>query len=113
MTPGNKLPSPTQNYLTDVGAFTGSASHYGTFDQAGGVSEWNDDINGTGRNFTGGDWIGNDQQSPLFSTNYGGTFPSDGYHYTLGVRLVAIPEPATATLAVLGLLGVFLRRRKG
>lgn len=29
------------NYLTDVGAFTGSASHYGTFDQTGNVWEWN------------------------------------------------------------------------
>lgn len=33
---------PTQNYLTDVGAFTGSASHYGTFDQNGGLYQWND-----------------------------------------------------------------------
>ncbi|MCW5954205.1 MAG: SUMF1/EgtB/PvdO family nonheme iron enzyme, partial [Propionibacteriaceae bacterium] len=33
---------PGQNYLTDVGAFTASASYYGTFDQNGGVWEWND-----------------------------------------------------------------------
>lgn len=31
-----------QNYLTDVGAFTGSPSHYGTFDQSGNTYEWND-----------------------------------------------------------------------
>lgn len=31
-----------QNYLTNVGAFTGSASAYGTFDQGGNVVEWND-----------------------------------------------------------------------
>lgn len=29
------------NYLTDVGAFTGSPSHFGTFDQTGNVWEWN------------------------------------------------------------------------
>ena len=29
------------NYLTDVGSFTGSASHYGTYDQTGNVWEWN------------------------------------------------------------------------
>lgn len=34
--------SPSQNYLTDVGAFTSSASHYGTFDQNGNVWEWTD-----------------------------------------------------------------------
>ena len=34
--------SLNQNYLTDVGAFTNSQSVYGTFDQSGNVSEWND-----------------------------------------------------------------------
>lgn len=32
----------TQNYLTDVGAYTGSPSYYGTFDQNGGLYQWND-----------------------------------------------------------------------
>ncbi len=31
-----------QNYLFDTGAYTGSLSHYGTFDQSGGVYNWND-----------------------------------------------------------------------
>ena len=31
-----------QNYLTDVGAFTGSYGPYGTFDQGGNLAEWND-----------------------------------------------------------------------
>ena len=35
-----------QNYLTDVGAFTNSASFYGTFDQSGNVFQWND-LDGT------------------------------------------------------------------
>lgn len=31
-----------QNYLFNVGAYSGSPSHYGTFDQAGAVYNWND-----------------------------------------------------------------------
>jgi hypothetical protein len=31
-----------QNYLFDTGTYTGSLSHYGTFDQSGGVYNWND-----------------------------------------------------------------------
>ncbi len=34
--------SLTQTYLTNVGAFVNSTSHYGTFDQTGNVWEWND-----------------------------------------------------------------------
>ena len=34
--------SDSQNYLTDVGAYTSSPSFYGTFDQGGNVSEWNE-----------------------------------------------------------------------
>lgn len=33
---------PGQNYLFDTGAYTGSASYYGTYDQSGGVYNWND-----------------------------------------------------------------------
>lgn len=36
------LYSTTQTYLTNVGLFTTSPSHYGTFDQTGSVWEWND-----------------------------------------------------------------------
>jgi sulfatase modifying factor 1 len=38
--------SRTQNYLTDVGSFTASASYYGTFDQNGDADQWND-LDGT------------------------------------------------------------------
>jgi formylglycine-generating enzyme required for sulfatase activity len=53
-------PSPSQNYLTDVGAFSKSASFYGTFDQAGNVYEWTDG-NGSGsqRSLRGAYWVSN------------------------------------------------------
>ena len=40
--------------LTDVGAYTGSPSAYGTFDQGGNAWEWTEAISGTRRGFRGG-----------------------------------------------------------
>lgn len=65
--------STTQNYLTDVGAFTNSGSFYGTFDQAGSVWEWND-LDGTpsaSRGLRGGYWFAGaiPMQSLLYSTD--------------------------------------------
>ena len=37
---------PTQNYLTDVGAYSASSSYYGTYDQNGLLYQWND-LDGT------------------------------------------------------------------
>ena len=49
--------SSTQNYLTPVGAFTNSASAYGTYDQAGDVWNWNDSvIDGINRGLRGDAW---------------------------------------------------------
>jgi len=49
----------TQNYLTDVGVFTSSGSYYGTFDQSGGLYEWNDftGVAGPTRGLRGGSWF--------------------------------------------------------
>jgi formylglycine-generating enzyme required for sulfatase activity len=53
-------PSASQNYLTDVGAFSQSGSYYGTFDQAGNVYEWNDDQGpGSQRSLRGGYFVSN------------------------------------------------------
>ena len=43
--------------VTDVGAYTGSASPNGTFDQGGNVWEWNEEIvGGSNRGIGGGSW---------------------------------------------------------
>lgn len=52
-------PVATQNYLSEVGAFPGSPSFYGTFDQAGNVQEWVETVNPTfpaERCVRGGHW---------------------------------------------------------
>ena len=52
--------STTQNYLTDAGAYATSGSHYGTFDQNGGLYQWNDlaGARGAFRGLRGGFWAG-------------------------------------------------------
>lgn len=107
----------TQNYLTNVGAFSASASFYGTFDQSGNVEEWNDltGASGFSRGTRGGGWAGGDLGYPLSSGYRGGgtqSYQSDG----LGFRLAApVPEPSTYAMALAGLAcGGFSmwRRRK-
>jgi sulfatase modifying factor 1 len=85
--------APNQNYLAAVGAFTSSASYYGTFDQSGNVSEWND-VTGAvtaslARGLRGGDWYSS--AFMLSSFGRGSSDPTDEYD-TIGFRL-ASPIP--------------------
>jgi len=109
-----------QNYLTDVGAFSGSGSFYGTFDQSGNVFQWNDldglASSGSSRGLRGGDW---DNGNPfnLSSSNSNSDDPSNEDDY-VGFRLaspVAVPEPSTWVMAAGGLAcagwGAWRRRR--
>jgi formylglycine-generating enzyme required for sulfatase activity len=72
--------SVSQNYLTDVGAYTHSPSFYGTFDQGGNVSEWNEALierpGGLFRGTRGGSWAS--ISDSLLSSNRGSDIPGDG-----------------------------------
>jgi sulfatase modifying factor 1 len=108
-----------QNYLTDVGAFTGSQSFYGTFDQNGNVWEWNDLDGQAGpmKGFRGGNWDYNN--TPMRSTARYETFArgedfwsSNGQY--MGFRLasaVAVPEPSTCFPLAAGLAFGYWRLR--
>jgi formylglycine-generating enzyme required for sulfatase activity len=104
--------SADQNYLTDVGAFSGSSSAYGTFDQNGNVLEWND-LTGAGgalRGVRGGDW--DDTADALESSSRFLNDPTDELP-GLGFRLaspVAVPEPGTGCL--LAMAGIALGWRR-
>jgi formylglycine-generating enzyme len=98
--------SASQNYLTDVGAFTNSASFYGTFDQSGNVFQWNDrdGTAGSSRGLRGGSWHGTDAFYLSSSNRY--LYVPSGEYFNVGFRLaspVAVPEPSTW---VMGLAGI-------
>ncbi len=95
---------------TDVGSYSLVPSAYGTYDQGGNVREWNDGSNSLGRGVRGGSW--DDPQFSLASDDYGYS-PTDWEIGILGFRLaqVAIPEPSTSILTVIGVSLLFRRRR--
>jgi formylglycine-generating enzyme len=111
-----------QNYLTDVGAFSGSGSFYGTFDQNGNVLEYNDldGTEGSSREIRGGAW--NDYLITWSSSESLQVQPSFETAFT-GFRLASpasspssVPEIDPNSLGsvlalVLGSLGLLEHRR--
>ena len=103
-----------QNYLTDVGSYSGSSSFYGTFDQTGNASEWTETLGDTTAQalLRGGDWN-------FTAVGAGAGFSTllTTANYDTGFRLVAaVPEPGTTGLMVsgvgCGLLWRLVRRRR-
>ncbi|MFO7181774.1 MAG: SUMF1/EgtB/PvdO family nonheme iron enzyme [Pseudomonadota bacterium] len=112
-------PGPTPGLphtVTDVGAYTGSPSPYGTFDQEGNLFEWTEERT---PNIFGG--------SPGTNRLAGGgafTIPSPGLDgwasfgpstqsATTGFRVVSlVPEPGTIGLLLMGLAGLSVARRR-
>jgi formylglycine-generating enzyme required for sulfatase activity len=81
---------PAQSYITPAGAFSGSATYFGTFDQGGNVWEWNDALLNDSRGLRGGTW---DRAVDTLSVGYRGAhLPQDDYAQ-VGFRLAAAPVP--------------------
>jgi formylglycine-generating enzyme required for sulfatase activity len=94
--------------MTDSGAYTLSASPYGTFDQGGNVSEWNetvnDRVNGLVYGLRGGSW-----EITLIALHASGrnlTLFSTAEEVDIGFRVATIPEPSSVLLAAIGLAGL-------
>jgi formylglycine-generating enzyme required for sulfatase activity len=103
--------SNRQDYLTDVGAYTASASPYGTFDQTGNVFQWNEAlIDGVGRGVRGGAWYYDASYLPSSGRyNY---YPSGKNFSYFGFRVATIPEPSTGMLAIVAGCAVWWRRKR-
>ena len=102
--------SPAGVGLTDVGAYTGSASPYGTFDQGGNVFEWNETLASGFRGFRGGNWSNN--ASFLSVSRPLATDPSSE-ELTIGFRVASfVPEPGTSLLVMIGLAGLAARQER-
>jgi formylglycine-generating enzyme required for sulfatase activity len=100
--------------MTDAGAYTLSASPYGTFDQGGNVWEWNEGnealISSEFRGLRGGSW-GDGSSVGLHASLRNGD-DSSLENIRIGFRVASIPEPSTTCLAALASLGVSLWRRQ-
>ncbi len=100
------------HYRNEVGFFFASPSPYGTFDQGGNISEWNETILDTLNRATHG---GSYASGPhMLLARSGSSYPAVGEIQTLGFRLAQVPEPATLSLMALGGLAVIrCRKRRG
>lgn len=97
---------------TDVGAYSGTTGYYGTLDQGGNLSEWNESvIFSTDRIHRGGSWA--NASNRLSAGSRRSDLPTAEIS-GLGFRVAAagIPEPNAGLLVAIGSLGLTLRRRK-
>jgi formylglycine-generating enzyme required for sulfatase activity len=102
--------------LTGAGAYTQSASPFGTFDQAGNVWEWTEseylDVGRVlARTLRGGYFSGT--TTMMRANNRFGRFgPSAGLDVGFRVATIGVPEPSTFILSIAGLVTLGTRRRK-
>jgi formylglycine-generating enzyme required for sulfatase activity len=102
----------SQNYLTDVGAYSLATSAYGTYDQGGNVSEWLETVVGGGfyRGLVGGNWNSFFGSNELSAGYVDGGFPP-AERADWGFRVASTPEPSTLLFAALAAAGFAARRR--
>ncbi len=104
---------PSSQGPADI-TLAGGLSPYGTMAQGGNVWELeetednlvNDDGSAV-RGMRGGDW--NDDSFSLSAADRSNSFPSEE-HWGIGFRVARIPEPSSIWLAVLGMIGLMMRR---
>jgi formylglycine-generating enzyme len=106
---GNQSPVGSPYWRSEVGAFQYDWSYYGTFDQAGNVSEWTEQVFGNGRGVRGGAFSSG--PGPM-AANYRDGWNAWGESGSIGFRIALVPEPSTMAVFLCGGLALFLRRSK-
>jgi formylglycine-generating enzyme required for sulfatase activity len=110
-TGSDPFPIDSGKDTTVVGEFQNSDSPYGTFDQGGNVSEWNETvIYGSYRGLRGGAFFGNDV-SGLHASGRGSAHPTHEYFF-VGFRVSEVPEPGCLAILALGGLAMIRRKRR-
>ena len=94
-----------------VSEFELSVSPYGTFDQGGNLWEWNETVfDSSKRGWRGGSFYYDRSHTAASDRSY--SFDPRIDDYSLGFRVVSIPEPTSILLLGLGGAGLILRNRK-
>lgn len=95
---------------TDVGAYSGAASFYGTFDQAGNLWEWNETlIDPVNRGVRGAGWSSYEYLSGAATQGGGGP---DVEKFKIGFRVATVPEPSSLLYGCVVILGLFLSKKR-
>jgi len=93
----------------DVGAYVGSYSAYGTFDQNGNVWEWNEVLIGSNAPLAGAGWSSSSTNLTMRLTSLSAATEGD----FAGFRVASnVPEPTTIGLIGLGIMGLVSRRQR-
>jgi formylglycine-generating enzyme required for sulfatase activity len=104
---------PSQNYLTAVGSFTGSASYYGTYDQSGDVFNWEaTTVSSDSFVLRGGGWASRDADGVSSSDRDYYLYPPLELGGLVGFRVASIPEPNSFMLILAGVAGLAFMRGK-
>jgi formylglycine-generating enzyme len=98
------------NHLTSVGAFAASAGPYGTFDQGGNLSQWNETaVTSSSRGVRGGSCF--DPSFILRSSNRNADNPV-AVGNGIGFRVASVPEPNSVILLVAGIVALLVAGRR-